>query len=58
MPLSQRVVALLAVVLIGVVLGGLFVRRRAASCWSFVAYLVAVGISDLLIATWPQRFWR
>ena len=58
MPLSQRVVALLAVVLIGVVLGGLFLRRRAASCWSFVAYLVAVGTSDLLIATSPHRFWR
>jgi hypothetical protein len=58
MPLSERVVTAVAVVLICGVLAGLFVRRRAASCWSFVAYLVAVAVSDLLIAGWPHRFWR
>jgi hypothetical protein len=58
MPLDQRVIAVVAVILICVVLAGLFVRRRAASCWSFVAYLVAVALADLLIVSWPHRFWR
>jgi len=47
-----------AVLLIGGILAGLFVRRRAGACWSFVAYLVAVAASDALAALWPQRFWR
>jgi hypothetical protein len=58
MPLYQRVVASVAVILICGVLAGLFIRRRAASCWSFVGYLIAVAVSDLLILAWPHRFWR
>jgi hypothetical protein len=58
MPLYQRVVAVVAVILICGVLAGLFVRRRAGSCWSFVAYLIAVAVSDVLIVAWPHRFWR
>src|SRR5688500_2990666 len=58
MPLYQRVVTVVAVILICAVLAGLFVRRKAGSCWSFVAYLIAVAVSDLLIAAWPHRFWR
>jgi hypothetical protein len=46
------------VILLCAVLAGLIVRRRAASCWSFVAYLAAVALSDLLIALWPHRFFR
>jgi len=58
MSLASRVLTAAVVTLIGVILGGLFVRRRAASCWSFVAYLVSVWISDLLMLLWPERFWR
>jgi len=58
MPLTTHVLTAAAVILLCAVLAGLIVRRRAASCWSFVAYLAAVALSDLLIGLWPQRFWR
>ena len=58
MSVWSRVLTASVVILIGVILAGLLVRRRAASCWSFVAYLAAVGLTDLLIVLWPQRFWR
>ena len=58
MPLLDRALIAAAVILLCALLAGLVVRRRAASCWSFVAYLAAVALSDLLIALWPQRFWR
>jgi hypothetical protein len=54
----QRALIAAGVILIGAILAGLFVRRRAASCWSFVAYLAAVALSDLLIVLWPERFFR
>jgi hypothetical protein len=34
------------------------VRGRAAACWSFVAYLAAVLVSELLVVLWPERFWK
>ncbi|MGE0453854.1 MAG: hypothetical protein AB7O37_11975 [Vicinamibacteria bacterium] len=37
-------------------LAGLFVRRRAALCWSFVAYLMAILVCNSLISFWPDRF--
>lgn len=58
MPLGSRVLTAFAVILLCAILAGLVARRRAASCWSFVAYLAAVALSDLLIGLWPQRFWR
>jgi hypothetical protein len=58
MSLEDRLQIGFAVLLILSILGGLFVRRRARSCWSFVAYLLAVALSDLLVALWPDRFWR
>ena len=42
MSLWSRVLTTAVVSLIGVILVGLFARRRAASCWTFVAYLTAV----------------
>ena len=54
----QRALIAAGVILIGAIVAGLFVRRRAASCWSFVAYLAAVALSDLLILLWPERFFR
>jgi len=35
---------------------GLFVRRRATLCWSFVAYLSATLVCNSLISFWPDRF--
>ena len=58
MPLSDRALIVASVLLICVVLVGLVVRRRAASCWSFVLYLSAVALADALVAAWPARFWR
>jgi hypothetical protein len=40
------------------VLVGLFVRRRAHLCWSFVAYLVWALVSNSLITFWPDQFYR
>jgi hypothetical protein len=40
------------------VLMGLFVRRRAHLCWSFVAYLAwGLGCTSL-ISLWPDQFYR
>jgi hypothetical protein len=58
MSLLNRVLAAVVIILIGIIVMGLFVRRRAVSCWSFVAYLVAVAVADVLIVSWPQRFWQ
>jgi hypothetical protein len=40
------------------VLVGLFVRRRAHLCWSFVAYLGWALVSNSLITFWPDQFYR
>jgi hypothetical protein len=40
------------------VLIGLFVRRRAHLCWSFVAYLVTVLVCNSLESLWPDQFFR
>jgi hypothetical protein len=54
----DRALAAASVVLIIVLLAGLVVRRRLGSCVSFVAYLLAVGVADALVFTWPERFFR
>jgi hypothetical protein len=58
MPLIGRVFAGGSAILVCVVLMGLVARKRTGSCWTFVLYLVAVGVADALIALWPERFWR
>ncbi len=40
------------------ILCGLTVRRRLGACYSFVAYLLAVAASDLLVLLWPDQFFR
>jgi hypothetical protein len=40
------------------VLIGLFARRRAHLCWSFVAYLVTVLVCNSLESLWPDQFFR
>ncbi len=40
------------------VLVGLFVRRRAHLCWSFVAYLIVALVCNSLQTFWPDRFYR
>ena len=58
MPAYERVLSALAVFVFATILTGLAVRRRLVSCVSFVLYLLAVAASDLLIASWPERFWK
>lgn len=40
------------------ILMGLFARRRAHLCWSFVAYLVTAVVTNSLISFWPEQFYR
>jgi hypothetical protein len=40
------------------VLIGLFVRRRAHLCWSFLGYLVWALVCNSLISFWPDQFFR
>jgi hypothetical protein len=40
------------------ILAGLFARRRAHLCWSFVAYLVATLVCNSLMSFWPDQFYR
>ena len=35
---------------------GLAVRRRVGVCWTFLPYLGAIVVADLLIRLWPERF--
>ncbi|HUG55149.1 MAG TPA: hypothetical protein VMR21_16195 [Vicinamibacteria bacterium] len=41
-----------------VVLIGLFTRRRAHLCWSFVAYLTWGLVCNSLMSFWPDQFYR
>jgi hypothetical protein len=54
----ERAVWLLAIVLYPVTLTGLAARRRMGLCYSFVAYLIAVLVGDVLQFFWPGRFWN
>jgi hypothetical protein len=47
---------LLGEIILVVVLLGILVRRRAASCYSFTVYIVAVLVCEVLITAWPVRF--
>ena len=38
------------------ILVGLVVRRRAAVCWTFVAYLSTILVCNSLISFWPEIF--
>jgi hypothetical protein len=40
------------------ILVGLFVRRRAHVCWSFVGYLAWGLVCNTLISFWPEQFYR
>ncbi len=40
------------------ILVGLFARRRAHLCWSFVAYLVTTLVCNSLMSFWPEQFYR
>jgi hypothetical protein len=41
-----------------VILVGMFVRRRAHLCWSFVAYLLVGLVLNSLMSFWPEHFYR
>jgi hypothetical protein len=47
-----------AVFLIVVLLVGLLVRKRSTACVSWTLYLGVVAGTDVLILSWPERFWR
>jgi len=40
------------------ILVGLFTRRRAHLCWSFVGYLVTALVCNSLMSFWPDQFYR
>jgi hypothetical protein len=40
------------------ILTGLFARRRAHLCWSFVAYLGTALVCNSLMSFWPDQFYR
>ena len=37
---------------------GVFYRRRAPLCWTFVAYLIIVLVCNSLVSFWPDQFYR
>jgi hypothetical protein len=37
---------------------GLFARKRAHLCWSFVAYLITTLVCNSLMSFWPEQFYR
>src|SRR6266568_1645839 len=43
-------------VLILVTLAGILTRHRTRLCWSFVAYVSAMLVSNTLISLWPDTF--
>lgn len=49
---------LIGVVLEALALAGLLVRRRYVYCYAFGGYLVAVLVTDSLIAFWTQSFYN
>src|SRR5262245_13424292 len=40
------------------ILAGLFIRRRAHLCWTFVGYLVTGLACNSLMTLWPEQFFR
>jgi hypothetical protein len=46
-----------SVVLCLVAVGGLLARRKVDVCRSFVPYLGAVALADLLVLVWPEQFY-
>jgi len=40
------------------ILIGLFVRRRAHLCWSFVAYVLVALVGNTLTSFWPEKFFK
>lgn len=54
----QRLISYVGNALILAVLLGLIVRKRYASCYSFAPYLVIVLVPELVMALWPERFFR
>jgi hypothetical protein len=57
MPLLTLLLGLPGLALLFVLLAGLVIRRRLASCWSFGAYLLAILVSTLITTAWPERFY-
>ena len=58
MPLIDRALVGVVVVLIAAILAGLTVRRRLGTCVTFVIYLTAVAVADAALFVWPERLFR
>jgi hypothetical protein len=52
----QVLVAHAVKVLVLLTLAGIVARHRARLCWSFVAYLSTIIVSNTLITLWPETF--
>lgn len=48
---------MVVICLIAVLLVGLSRRRLVGECYTFAAYLLAVGITDAMPLLWPRTFW-
>jgi hypothetical protein len=58
MSAAQLLLAHLVKLCILAILVGLFARRRAHLCWSFVAYLTAILVGNSMVSFWPEQFYR
>jgi hypothetical protein len=52
----QRAITAAGLLILATLIGTILVRKRYRTCYSFLAYLVAVLASDALIFFWPGRF--
>jgi len=57
MTVWQTVVGALVTLAIALAVAGLSIRGHARYCRAFTAYLVFVLVTDLLVMSWPDRFW-
>lgn len=55
---AQRVIAVTAIALCGMLIVLLLRRDQARVCYSWSAYLLTVGLADALILFWPRTFWN
>jgi hypothetical protein len=52
----QRAITATGLLILGTLIGAVLIRKRYLSCYTFLAYLIAVLASDALIFCWPDRF--
>lgn len=55
---AQRIIAVTAIALCGMLVLLLLRRDQARVCYSWSAYILIVGLADALILFWPRTFWN